>query len=308
MAISRRTLLKQTACGLLVPMGLGIPTYSAWAQTNFKLGQFEIDVLSDGSMTLPGQLVFQGLPEAPLNELLSKYGVSVDSVKPDCNLTLVRDGERTILFDVGAGPNFMPTAGKLTDALEAIELDPASVTHVVFTHAHPDHLWGLLDDFDDLLFSEAEYLIGKSEWDFWIDPNTVNSIGEARQAFAAGAMRNLKTIEDRITFFRNGEEILPGIQARETAGHTPGHMAFEVRAGSESVMIVGDSIANHHVSFEKPDWAMGMDQDPQQAAKTRIGLLDQLASGKHRIIGYHMPFPGVGYAEKKDGGYRFIAA
>jgi glyoxylase-like metal-dependent hydrolase (beta-lactamase superfamily II) len=291
-----------------LPSALGLPVYSAWAQSSISLGQVQIDVLSDGHLTLPGQLMFQGLPEAPLNTVLSKYGVSVDSVEPDCNLTLVRDGERTILFDVGAGPNFMLSAGKLAEAMEAIELDPASVTHVVFTHAHPDHLWGLLDEFDDLLFPEANYMMGKNEWDYWIDPKTVDTIGGARQAFAAGAVRNLKTIEDQIIFIQDGEEILPGIQARETAGHTPGHMAFEIRAGSESVMIVGDSLANHHVAFEKPDWAMGMDQEPQQAAKTRVGLLDQLAGEKHRIIGYHMPFPGIGYAEKKDGTYRFVAA
>ena len=308
MAISRRCLLKKTAGGLLLPTALGLPIYSAWAQSSISLGQFKIDVLSDGHLTLPGQLVFQGLPEVPLNTVLAKYGVSTDSVEPDCNLTLVRDGERTILFDVGAGPNFMSSAGKLVDALEAIDLDPASVTHVVFTHAHPDHLWGLLDEFDDLLFPEANYMMGKNEWDYWIDPNTVDTIGDARQAFAAGAARNLKTIEDQITFIGDGEEILPGIQARETAGHTPGHMAFEVRGGSESVMIVGDAIANHHVAFEKPDWAMGMDQEPERAAKTRMGLLDQLASEKHRIIGYHMPFPGIGYAEKKNGTYRFVAA
>ena len=308
MAISRRCFLKSAAGGLAMSSSLGAALYSAWAQSSISLGRTQIDVLSDGYLTLPGQLMFQGLPEAPLNAVLSKYGVSPDSVEPDCNLTLVRDGERTVLFDVGGGPNFMSSAGKLVEAMEAINLDPTSVTHVVFTHAHPDHLWGLLDEFDDLLFPEATYMIGKKEWDYWIDPNTVDTIGAARQAFAAGAARNLKTIEDQITFVRNGEEILPGIQAREAAGHTPGHMAYEIRSGSESVTIVGDAIANHHVAFEKPGWEMGMDQEPRQAAKSRLALLDQLASEKQRIIGYHMPFPGIGYAEKKDGAYRFIAA
>ena len=308
MTITRRSLLRKTAVGLLVPTAMSIALRSSWAQSSFSLGDFKIDVLSDGNLTLPGQLVFKDLPEAPLKAVLGRYGVSSDRVEPDCNLTLVRNGDHTIIFDVGAGPNLMPSAGKLLEALDTIELDPSSVTHVAFTHAHPDHLWGLMDEFDELLFPEAEYLIGKKEWDYWIDPRTIDKIGVERQAFAAGAMRNLTIIEDRIKFFGDGEEILPGIQARETAGHTPGHMAFEVRGGSESVMIVGDCIANHHVAFEKPGWQMGNDQEPAQAAKTRAGLLDQLASEKQRIIGFHMPYPGIGHAEKKGNAYRFVLA
>ena len=308
MNISRRTIIKRAlatgACGAISSV---MPNL-AWASSTVSLGTTKVDVLSDGSLTLPGKLMFDGLPQPELGEILGRFGVSGDQVTPDCNLTLVRDGERTIIFDVGAGPNFMPSAGKLRDAMDAMELEPEAVTHVVFTHAHPDHLWGLLDEFDEPLFPEAEYMIGKAEWDYWVDPKTVDSIGEERQAFAVGAARNLKAIEDKMSYFKDGEEILPGVQARGTPGHTPGHMAFEVRSGSESVMIVGDSIANHHVAFERPAWGSGADQDRDLGAKTRAMLLDQLAAEKMRIIGYHMPHPGIGFAEKKDGGFRFVAA
>jgi len=168
------------------------------------------------------------MPADKVAEILSRYDLSGDSLTPDCNVTLIRDGERTILIDVGAGPEFMASAGKLQDALAAIDVAPETVTHVIFTHAHPDHLWGLLDDFEDPVFPNATYLIGKAEWDYWMDPDTVNTIDAGRTTFAVGAKRRLELLEDNITFFNDGEEILPSIAARATFGHTPGHMAIQI--------------------------------------------------------------------------------
>ena len=145
--VSRRTLLKTTvavAAASALPLGL---QQAAWAKSSVQLGKKKIDVLSDGHLQLPVKNVFAKLDEKDYLPVLKSHGLKTDAVTPDCNLTLVRDGNNTILFDVGSGPNFMPSAGKLGEAMEAMELDPSDVTHVVFTHAHPDHLWGLLDDF-----------------------------------------------------------------------------------------------------------------------------------------------------------------
>ncbi len=301
MAMTRRGFLAATAA-----LAGGIP-FPALAKPQMTLGKLSIDVLSDGHLTLPGSLVFDGLPATELKQILKRFDISAEEVTPPCNLTLVRDENRTILFDVGSGPNFQSSSGKLIEAMEAQGVAPGDVTHVVFTHAHPDHLWGVLDDFDELLLPNASYMIGKAEWDYWIDPETVNTIGAERQAFAVGAANRFKAIEDKVRFFKPGEEILPGILARDTAGHTPGHMAFEIRSGSESAMVIGDAITNHHVAFEKPSWLMGNDQDREMGAKTRTSLLDQLAAEKTRIIGFHLPSPGIGRVEKAGSGYRFVA-
>ncbi len=305
MKISRRTVLAATS--MTVAAGL-IPSRSVWANSNLTLGSKIIDVVSDGNLSLPTSMLFSDIAEKDLLPILKKHKLPTDQLEPDCNLTLVRDGENTIIFDVGAGPNFMPSAGKLTEALDAINLDPADVTHVVFTHAHPDHLWGLLDEFDDPLFPNAQHMIGKVEWDYWVNPRTVDTIGAQRQAFAVGAARLLKGMEDRISFFNFGEEILPGIMARNSVGHTPGHTAFEVRGGGESLMIVGDAIGNHHVAFEQPKWLAGSDQDKELGVKSRVSLLDQIASQNMMMIGYHLPYPGIGRAEKDASGFKFIAA
>ncbi|MGB3247278.1 MAG: MBL fold metallo-hydrolase [Sulfitobacter sp.] len=303
MTVSRRSFLAGGA-GLTASAALGLAPSLAHAQ--IKLGDIQLDVVSDGSLTLPGSFIFDPMPKDALALILEKYNLSADVLTPPCNVTLLRQGNRTVLFDVGSGPDFAPNAGILLESLNALGVAPEDVTEVVFTHAHPDHLWGVLDDFDDPLFSRASYMIGKTEWDYWMNPTTVDDIGEGRVSFAVGAQRRLALIEDNVTFFDDGAEILPGVAARATFGHTPGHMSLEVRGGSESVMILGDCIGNHHVAFEKPEWNSGSDQDQDTAAKTRVSLIDQLAADKMRIIGFHLAENGIGYVDRTSDGYMFI--
>jgi len=300
--LSRRRFLKHSTSAVVVA-GFGL---SKTASASVEFGAIKIDVVSDGSLTLPGNFIFEPMPKDELAPVLEKHGQSPEQLTPPCNVTLMRSGDRTVLFDVGSGPDFAPNSGILLDSLESLGVSPDDVTDIVFTHAHPDHLWGLLDDFDDPLFPEASYMIGKTEWDYWMNPNTVDAIGEARVSFAVGAQRRLAMIEDNITFFNDGEEIIQGVAARKSFGHTPGHMAFELNSGSQSVMIIGDAIANHHVAFERPEWPSGSDQDQDLASATRVGLLDQLATTKMQIIGYHLKGNGLGRVEKSGSAYRFV--
>jgi len=302
MQIDRRTLL------LTGSAALGAAALPRWAHAQITLGDVRIDTLSDGNLVLPRDFQFSDLPQDEVTAILQRHGITGNELTPDCNVTLMRDGTNTVIFDVGAGPNFMPSAGTLWEALDAIGVTPAEVTHVVFTHAHPDHLCGLQDDFGDLVFPEAQYLIGRAERDYWLDPATPDTIGEARLAFAAGAIRYLGALEDRLTVFEDGAEILPGVAARATFGHTPGHMSFELRGGSESVMVLGDCIGNEHVAFARPEWVSGSDQDQEMGARTRAALLDQLASEQMAFVGFHLPYPGIGRAEPSGDAYRFIAA
>ena len=304
MKITRRTFLASGSVALgTLPF---IAATTSFAHAKLEIGSKRIETISDGKLIMPGSFGHGTMPEQELSAILNKYGIPAKEIHRDCNMTLVRDGKRTILFDVGAGNNFMPTAGKSLEALEALDLTPEDVTHVIFTHAHPDHLWGLLDDFDDPVYPEATYMIGQTEWDYWMDEKTVDTIGQARQSFAVGARNRLETIEDNVTLFKDGEEILPGIAARATFGHTPGHMAFEIRDGSNSAMVVGDAIGDHYIAFEKPSWHAGMDQDPESGAQTRIALLDQITNENMQLIGFHLPDGGIGRAERSGDGYKFV--
>lgn len=304
MPFTRRNFLAGGA-GLTAATAFGLTSTQAHAQIG--LGDIKLDVVSDGSLTLPAGFIFDPMPQDKLAPIIEKYKLSTEVLTPPCNVTLMRQGDRTVLFDVGSGPDFAPNAGTLLASLEALGVAPEDVTDVVFTHAHPDHLWGLLDDFDDPLFTQASYMIGQTEWDYWTNPNTVDEIDGSRTAFAVGAKRRLAMIEDSMRFIKDGEEIMLGVAARATVGHTPGHMAFEVRSGTEAVMILGDCIGNHHVAFEQPQWISGSDQDGDTAAKTRIALLDQLAAEKTRVIGYHLAGGGTGFVDKTTTGYHFVS-
>ncbi|MEH6739084.1 MAG: MBL fold metallo-hydrolase [Sulfitobacter sp.] len=304
MKLPRRNFISGTAV-LGIGAAYGWPSAPAHAQTS--IGDIRIDVVSDGSLTLPGGFIFDPMPKDELLPILKRYGQSPETLTPPCNVTMMRHGDRVVLFDVGSGPDFSPNSGILLESLEALGVAPDAVTDVVFTHAHPDHMWGLLDDFDDPLFPDAQYMIGKTEWDYWMNPNTVDDIGDARASFAVGAKRRLEMIEDQMTFFNDGDEIMSGVAARATFGHTPGHMALEVRQGNEAVMILGDCIGNDHIAFAKPEWNSGSDQDPETAAATRLTLMDQLLQEKTRVIGFHLTGNGMGYIEKDADGYRFVA-
>ncbi len=305
MTMKRRTFLKQAGAGAALAGAFPGMAFASAQDSGLTLGNISLQTLSDGNLVLPQGFLFPELTEEQLSPIIAQYALK-DPLEPPLNVTLMRDGDRVILFDAGSGPSFQASAGQLATALEAAGLSVDDVTHVVFTHGHPDHLWGVLDDFDDPLFSNAEHMIGQQEWDYWFNPETVSSIGEERATMAAGAYRRMEILEDQITRFNDGEEILPGVAARATFGHTPGHMSFEVRSGSESVMILGDAIGNHHVSFAQPTWHVGTDHEPDMAAKTRSNLLDQIAQDQMRIIGYHLPNGGLGHVDRDGDGYRFV--
>jgi len=302
MKLSRRSVVQ----GLTLGPILGTLPKIAMAQ--LSIGSATLTTVSDGSLTLPGNFIFEPMPKDELAPILTEFDLSSERLTPECNLALYRDGTNTVLFDVGSGPDFMPTAGNVVESLDALGLAPEDVTHVVFTHAHPDHIWGLLDEFDDPLFYEATYMMGRSEWDYWWNPETVNTIGNARAAFAVGAKRRMEAIEDAVELFDDGDEILPGIAAVSTPGHTPGHMAFEVRQGSESALVAGDAIGNHHVAFRKPEWESGSDQDAATAVGTRRRLFDRLTSEQMSIIGFHLPNGGIGRVDRDGDGYRLVEA
>jgi glyoxylase-like metal-dependent hydrolase (beta-lactamase superfamily II) len=287
----------------------GLAAPRLWAGARVDLGGARLDAVSDGHLVLPADFLYGDAPQDEIGPILQAHGLSASGeVKRDCNLTLLRDGERTVLFDAGSGAGFMPTAGRLFEGLDALGVDPSEVTHVIFTHGHPDHLWGVLDDFGDLAFPEAAHLFPRPEWNRWMAPGALEAAPEARKAFVAGARNRLPEIEDRTELFDPGKEILPGILAVASHGHTAGHTSFEVRSGGESLMIVGDAIANAHVAFRRPDLAYGVDEDPDRAAATRAALLDRLAGEGMPMLGFHFPFPGIGRAERAEGAYRFVPA
>lgn len=300
MKITRRQILAGAAA---LPFA-GLP---AWVGATVTMGKTRIDTLSDGHLSLPRAFVLGDAPEPEADAILARHGITGAAIEPPCNLTLLRDGTNIVLFDTGAGATFQPTAGKLATAMDALEVSADEITHVIFTHGHPDHLWGLIDDFDEPVFANATHMMGAREFAYWRDPNTASTIGQQRQTFAAGAKRRLDMLGERFEMVTDGQEVVPGVAAMATFGHSPGHMAYEIRQGTDSVMVVGDALTNAHIAFERPGWHSGTDQDWEMGARTRVRLINRIAQEKMRLIGFHLPGAGIGRAEKQGDGYRFVA-
>jgi glyoxylase-like metal-dependent hydrolase (beta-lactamase superfamily II) len=272
-----------------------------------KVGEFEITVLSDGYLTVPTRFLARNASEA---EIVSAIGVGTAAITPPCNVTLVRTPTETILVDVGSGSHFMPGAGKLAENMEAAGIDRHSISKVVFTHAHPDHLWGVLDDFDDTpMFPGASYLISSAELNFWLARDATSRLPEDRQNFAAGARRNLEMIKDKLQTIEPGQEIAAGMRVLDASGHTAGHMCVELFSGREGAVVLGDALTHPIISFAHPDWMPAADHhDHLRAAAVRKALLDRLATDRERVIGFHLPFPGIGFVERDGSSYRFVPA
>jgi len=185
MSLTRRDFMAGCAA---TPLAMSLPRMTT---AQMSLGSATLTTLSDGHLMLPGDFIFGPMPQDELAPVLAEFNLSTDSVTPECNLALYRDDSRTVLFDVGSGPDFMPSAGQITGSLEAIGLTSDDITDVVFTHAHPDHIWGLLDDFDEPLFAQARYMMGRAEWDYWWNPETPCSMTAPRCCLASA--RSLRT-------------------------------------------------------------------------------------------------------------------
>ncbi len=308
--VSRRSMIfggtTLLAAGLLSGIGAR-PLLAATAAHRFKVGAAEIIVLSDGRFSLPKSFVLPDRADAELAALFEKAGAKLDLVA-ETNVTIVKTGPHVVLIDTGAGPDFMPTLGKLADNLDAAGIKAAEVTHVVFTHAHADHFWGVVDPLtESSLFEGARHVMTTVERDFWLKPGIETTVPEAHKTMAVGITRRMKQLGDKIETVKPNAEIVPGIALLDTPGHTPGHASVVVRSGSEEVVVLGDALTQHIVSFATPGWRWGPDIDADAAIATRRRLLDRLATSKARVVGYHLPWPGVGRVEAKDGAFRFVA-
>jgi glyoxylase-like metal-dependent hydrolase (beta-lactamase superfamily II) len=299
--LDRRAFLAAAAAGFAVR---ALPALAA-ASYAFRHGTFDVTVVSDGHLVLPTSFLAPGAPGPEREALLKATGQTGEQYNSPTNITLIRTSNDLILIDMGSGDRFMPTAGKLWDNLKTAGIDKAKITKVVFTHGHPDHLWGAVDELDDLVTPDAAFYVGAAEWDFWSGENATRGLPAERAGFVTGARRNYAAIKGRAKMIKGGDEIVSGLRLMDTAGHTQGHLSIEL-AGGDGLIVGGDVLTHPLISFQYPEWKPIADHVPDQAIATRRKLLDRLATDRSKLIGFHLPYPGVGMVERKDSAYRFI--
>jgi glyoxylase-like metal-dependent hydrolase (beta-lactamase superfamily II) len=299
--LSRRTLLAATAAGIATR---ALPALAA-APYSFRHGAFEVTIVSDGHLVLPTSFLAPDAPPAERAALLKASGETSEQYNSPTNVTLVRNASDLILIDMGSGDRFMPSAGKLWDNLKAAGIDKSKITKVIFTHGHPDHLWGTVDELDDLVTPDATFFVAAGEWDFWTGDNATRGLPTDRAGFVTGARRNYTAIKDKVKMVKPGDDIVAGLRLIDTPGHTQGHVSLEI-SSTDGLLVGGDVLTHPLISFQHPDWKPTADHVPEQAIATRRKLLDRLATDRSKLIGFHLPYPGIGIVERKDTAYRFV--
>tara|TARA_R110002020_G_scaffold58412_4_gene160165 strand:+ start:246 stop:1220 length:975 start_codon:yes stop_codon:yes gene_type:complete len=271
----------------------------------FSVGSFGVLVVKDGSRAsgAPNETFGADQSAETVGELLEENFLPTDQFVNSFAPTVINTGSDVVLFDTGMGPGGRAQGmGRLIEGLTAGGYTPEDVTVVVLTHLHGDHIGGLMED-GGPAFPNARYVTGQIEYDFWTDTARVGTPAEGGHK---SVLEKVKPLADKMTFIGDGAEVVSGITGMAAFGHTPGHMIFNVESDGRRLILAADT-ANHYVlSLQRPEWEVRFDMDKAAAAATRKKVFDMIATDRVAFLGYHMPFPSVGYAEKLDTGYRFV--
>lgn len=320
--ISRRALLGAAAATLATPALVTAATEAraaapfrndlppAWYR--FKLGGYELTIISDGRLPLgKPEPAFPASPPEEIRNLLTSNFLDPASATLEQNALVLNTGRQLILFDTGMGESmgaasqmFGPTTGKLLANMKAAGIEPSQIDMVVLTHAHCDHCWALVDAQGNRNFPNAQVAVSETDLRFWTDDS--NKKGpDFMVPFIDGAKKNLAAYRDRMVMVQDGKEVVPGVTAYATPGHTLGHMVYFISDGNNTIVNTGD-LAHHQVLLlKKPLWEFAFDTDPKLSAQSRFRMLTRLAADKHPVISYHFPWPGLGHVQKAGEGFEW---
>lgn len=257
----------------------------------FALGDFEVTTLLAGSRLNEKPRETFGLNASDAEFVAASVAafIPADKAMNFFTPTLVNTGTELILFDTGLAPDAM------TAALAAAGHMPDQVDVVVLTHMHGDHIGGLMGEAGPT-FGNARYVTGAVEHNHWS--------GAANEGFDA----KVKPLNDKMTFLDNGGTVATGITAMAAFGHSPGHMGYHLESAGQRLMLTADT-ANHYVwSLAYPEWEVRFDADKPAAASARKAMFGMIAADRIPFVGYHMPFPSVGYVEPQGAGFRYVPA
>jgi glyoxylase-like metal-dependent hydrolase (beta-lactamase superfamily II) len=275
-----------------------------------QIGEIDVLVVSDGVLALPGAMLGHNAEPAVRAAWLDYNFLPTDTLDWGLNVVVVRTGGRTILIDAGLGddPNLnLPRAGQLVHRLEAAGIHLASVTDVVLTHMHMDHIGMLLvDGVKDQLRPDLRIHVAAAEVKFWTHPDFshVSMPPGFPDALRAAAKRFAEEYRSNLQTFEEEYEVAPGVVVTRTGGHTPGHSVVRLASGGDRLMFAGDAV--FAVGFEHPDWFNGFEHDPEEAARVRVRLLRELAASGELLVATHLPFPSVGHVAVDGDAFRWV--
>ena len=277
----------------------------------YKVGNFEVTVVTDGANSSPLADAYVANQQKPaVNAALAADFLPQDRVHHNYTPVVVNTGSKLVAIDTGLGLGMFEQSkgavGQYHSNLKAAGIDAGQIDTVIISHFHGDHINGLVGAGNALAFPNAEVMVPATEWAFWMDEANTSKLPEV----ARGQMGNVKRVfgvVKKVTQYEPGKELVPGITAVASPGHTPGHTSHVIASGNSKVLVQADITAGAASIFARnPDWQFLFDTDKAQAVATRKKLYDMAAAEKMIVQGYHFPFPAMAYVEKSGSGYRLV--
>ncbi|KJH86035.1 beta-lactamase [Pseudomonas fluorescens] len=275
-----------------------------------KVGDIDVLVISDGVLPLPTSTMSTNVDPAARAAWFKDMFLGPDAFDWALNVLVVRSGEQTLLVDAGLGGQFpgFPRAGLFPKRLEAAGIELSSITDVVITHMHMDHIGGLLvDEVRNRLRPDVRIHVCKTEVDFWAEPNFSRTVMPAPipEVLHTTARQFMEAYHDKLRTFEQEYEVAPGVVVKRTGGHTPGHSVVHVRSGREKLTFAGDAL--FPVAFDHPDWQNGFEHDPEEAVRVRVRLMREAAASGELFVATHLSFPSVGRVAVDGDAFRWVA-
>lgn len=258
--------------------------------TTFNIGDIDCTALSDGFVSLPAQpSIAPHIPADLVSDELTKDFRKDSIIDYPINVLLLKIDSRLILIDAGQGYT-NKNAGKLVGYLQSIGIHPSQITDIIISHAHTDHIDGLIDSNGKSIYNNAIIHVSRVEIEFWKSMNN---------DFANSINNIFAIVKSQIKLFEDGAVIYGCIKNEIAPGHTPGHVICTIFSGTEKLVAINDLVLDK-IILTHPDWGSGFDSHFEQAISTRKNILFQLSESKQLVWGSHMPYPGIGYIREID--------
>jgi glyoxylase-like metal-dependent hydrolase (beta-lactamase superfamily II) len=269
-----------------------------------RVGAVTVTTVADGYLGIDPKLLPKSTPEE-VTPLLEAAGLPQGPVRTSINTFVVDLPGMRALIDAGLGSGLAETAGRLPQNLSAAGVTPESVDVILLTHLHRDHVRGITAIDGNALFPNATVMLHEADFAFWTDEGEESRAPEFAKQYFSIARAALKPYAGRTSIFSASGEVLPGVVAIHAPGHTPGHTMYRITSGAHSLLVAADIVHLPALQFPRPDWSIVLDVDPEQAAKTRMRVLDAAAIDRELLTGMHFTSGRAGRFRKDAPGYFF---